>query len=140
MATLQGQSTTNAASVSQAAALAAIEGPDDELETMRRAFDRRRRFMVDALRAIPGVTCVEPKGAFYAFPDISNFLGKREPGGTIVQDDPMLCSYLLEEAKVAVVPGSAFFAPGFIRLSYATSQDNVEKGLARLAQALGKLT
>jgi aspartate aminotransferase len=140
MATLQGQSTTNAASVSQAAALAAIQGPDDELEVMRRAFDQRRRFMVRALRAIPGVTCVEPRGAFYAFPDVSAFVGKRTPGGAIIRDDPGLCTYLIEEAKVAVVPGAAFFAPGFIRLSYATSQDNIEKGLTRLAQALGKLT
>jgi aspartate aminotransferase len=79
MGTLQGQSTTNAAAVSQAAALAAIEGPTDELEKMRLEFDKRRKYMVQALRAIPGVKCVEPKGAFYAFPDLSAFNGRKHP-------------------------------------------------------------
>src|SRR6185503_1576325 len=84
MGTLQGQSTTNAAAVSQAAALAAIEGPTDELETMRVEFDRRRQVMVKALRAIPDVTCVDPQGAFYAFPDLSKFIGKKTPEGKVV--------------------------------------------------------
>ena len=139
MATLQGQSTTNAAAVSQAAAVAALEGPQDELERMRRAFDERRQYMVRALRAMPGVTCVEPHGAFYAFPDVSAFLGRTSPGGRCLDDDVAVCEYLLESAHVAVVPGSAFFAPGFVRLSYATSQANIEKGLERMARALGEL-
>jgi aspartate aminotransferase len=139
MDTLQGQSTTNAAAVSQAAALAAIEGPTDEIEKMRQAFDSRRKYMVQALRAIPGVKCVEPKGAFYAFPDLSAFNGKTTPSGKVIDGDPSLCDYLIEEAKVAVVPGSAFYAPGFVRLSYATSQANIEKGVARMGEALGKL-
>jgi aspartate aminotransferase len=139
MDTLQGQSTTNAAAVSQAAALAAIEGPTDEIEKMRQAFDSRRKYMVQALRAIPGVKCVEPKGAFYAFPDLSAFNGKTTPAGKVIDGDPSLCDYLIEEAKVAVVPGSAFYAPGFVRLSYATSQANIEKGVARMGEALGKL-
>jgi aspartate aminotransferase len=139
MATLQGQSTTNAAAVSQAAALAAIEGPGDELETMRLEFDRRRKFMVKALRAMPGVTCVEPQGAFYAFPDLAACLGRRTPLGRVIEDDLAMCQYLIEDAKIAVVPGSAFFAPGFVRLSYATSQANIEKGLSRMARALAEL-
>jgi aspartate aminotransferase len=139
MDTLQGQSTTNAAAVSQAAALAAIEGSMDEPEKMRQAFDSRRKYMVQALRAIPGVKCVEPKGAFYAFPDLSAFNGKKTPSGKMIDGDPSLCDYLIEEAKVAVVPGSAFYAPGFVRLSYATSQANIEKGVARMGEALGKL-
>lgn len=139
MSTLQGQSTTNAAAPSQAAALAAIEGPNDEVERMRVEFDKRRQFMVKALRAIPGVKCNEPKGAFYAFPDVSAFKGRSTPGGKTLDGDAALCEYLIEEAKVAVVPGSAFFAPGFVRLSYATSQANIEKGIARIADALGKL-
>jgi len=139
MATIQGQSTTNAAAVSQAAALAAIDGPTDELETMRQEFDKRRKYMVQALRAIVGVTCVEPKGAFYAFPDVSAFIGRRTPKGQTIDSDLTLCEYLIEEGKVAVVPGSAFYAPGFIRLSYATSQANIEKGVGRLGEALGKL-
>lgn len=140
MATVQGQSTTNASSVSQAAALAAVTGPDEDLGRMRVEFDRRRRSMLEGLRAIPGVTCVEPKGAFYAFPDLSAFLGRVTPGGRTVADDLALADYLLDEAKVAVVPGSAFFAPGFIRLSYATSQANIEKALGRISTALGKLS
>jgi len=139
MATLQGQSTTHAAAVSQAAALAAIEGPSDDLERMRLAFDERRKFMVRALGAMPGVTCVEPEGAFYAFPDVSAFIGKTSPGGRRIGDDVSLCEYLLEDGQVAVVPGSAFFAPGFVRLSYATAQANIEKGLARMGQALAAL-
>jgi aspartate aminotransferase len=139
MATLQGQSTTNAAAVSQAAALAAIEGPGDELESMRLEFDKRRKFMVGALRAMPGVTCVEPQGAFYAFPDLTAFLGKRSPLGRLIEDDLAMCQYLIEEAKIAVVPGSAFFAPGFVRLSYATAQANIDKGLSRMARALADL-
>jgi aspartate aminotransferase len=139
MATLQGQCTTNAAAVSQAAAFAALEGPGDELETMRLEFDKRRKSMVGALRAMPGVTCVEPKGAFYAFPDLTAFLGKRSPLGRLIEDDLAMGQYLIEEAKIAVVPGSAFFAPGFVRLSYATSQANIDKGLARMARALAEL-
>jgi aspartate aminotransferase len=139
MATLQGQSTTNAAAVSQEAALAAIEGPGDALEAMRLEFDKRRKYMLAALRAMPGVACTEPKGAFYAFPDLSAFLGKRTKQGQLIEDDLDLCQYLIEDARVAVVPGSAFFAPGFVRLSYATAQANIEKGLARMAQALAQL-
>jgi aspartate aminotransferase len=139
MATLQGQSTTNAATVSQHAALAALEGPTDDLEKMRQEFDKRRRYMVGALRAIPGVKCVEPRGAFYAFPDVSAFVGRKTPQGQRLDSDLALCEYLIEDARVAVVPGSAFYAPGFVRLSYATSQANIEKGIARMGEALGKL-
>ena len=139
MGTLQGQSTTNAAAVSQAAALAAIEGPSDELERMRLEFDKRRRYMVRALRSIPGVTCVEPKGAFYVFPDLSAFNGRKTPAGKVIDGDPALCEFLIEEAKVAVVPGTSFYAPGYVRLSYATSQANIEKGVARMGEALSKL-
>jgi len=139
MATLQGQSTTHAAAVAQAAALAAIEGPTDALEMMRGEFDKRRKVMVARLREIPGVTCVEPKGAFYAFPDLSAFIGRKTPEGKKIENDVQLCEWLIEAAKVAVVMGSAFGAPGFVRLSYATSQANIEKGIARIGEALGKL-
>jgi aspartate aminotransferase len=139
MATLQGQSTTNAAAVSQAAAVAALEGPTEELERMRLEFDKRRQYMLKTLRSMPGVTCVEPKGAFYAFPDMNALVGKRTPSGKLIDGDPALCEYLIEEAKVAAVPGSAFYAPGYIRLSYATSQANIEKGLGRIGEALAKL-
>jgi len=140
MATLQGQSTTHAASVAQAAALAAIEGPTTDLEMMRQEFDKRRKAMVKGLREIPGVKCVEPKGAFYAFPDLNAFIGKKTPEGKKIENDGQLCEYLIESARVAVVPGSAFGAPGFVRLSYATSMKNVEEGVKRMAEALPKLT
>jgi aspartate aminotransferase len=140
MATLQGQSTTHAATVAQAAALAAIEGPTDELEKMRVEFDKRRKTMVARLREIPGVTCVEPKGAFYAFPDLSAFIGRKTPEGKKIENDVQLCEWLIEAARVAVVMGSAFGAPGFVRLSYATSMKNVEEGVRRMAEALPKLT
>jgi aspartate aminotransferase len=139
MSTIQGQSTTNAAAVSQAAALAAITGPQDEVERMRLEFDRRRQYMVRALRAIPGVSCVEPRGAFYAFPDLSAFVGKKAPDGRVMTDDLVLSDYLISDAKVAVVPGTAFYAPGFVRLSYATSQANIEKGVSRIGAALARL-
>jgi len=139
MATLQGQSVTNAAAVSQAAALAAVEGPVDELDRMRVEFNRRRLSMVRGLRAIPGVLCVEPKGAFYAFPDVSSFLGRRAPDGQRIDDDVALCEYLLEQGRVGLVPGSSFGAPGYVRLSYATSMANVDKGVARMAEALAAL-
>jgi aspartate aminotransferase len=139
MSTLQGQSTTNATAVSQAAALAAVTGPEVDLERMRQEFDRRRRIMVDRLRAIPGVACTEPKGAFYAFPDVTAFIGRRTAAGKAIADDAALSDYLLDEARVAVVPGSAFFAPGFIRLSYATSQANIDQALLRITAALAKL-
>ena len=140
MATLQGQSTTHAAAVAQAAAQAAIEGPTDELEKMRVEFDKRRKVMVARLREIPGVKCVEPKGAFYAFPDLSAFVGRKTPEGKLIDNDLALCEHLIEAAKVAVVPGSAFHAPGYVRLSYATSMKNVEEGIRRMAEALPRLT
>jgi aspartate aminotransferase len=140
MATLQGQSTSNAAAVAQAAALAAISGPQDCIEPMRREFERRRNVMVERLRAMPGVKCHQPEGAFYAFPDLRAFVGRAAPGGgREVGGDLALCEYLLEAGKVAVVPGSGFGAPGFVRLSYATSMDNVERGLERMGKALAEL-
>jgi aspartate aminotransferase len=139
MAKVQGQSTSNPTHVAQIAALAAITGPQDCVETMRRAFDERRVEMVKLLRAIPGVECREPKGAFYAFPDVSAFVGKKSPEGSILDDDVQLCDWLVEVGKVAVVPGSGFGAPGFVRLSYACSMANIEDGVGRLAKALGSL-
>ena len=140
MATIQGQSTTHAASVAQAASIAALEGPTEELEKMRQEFDKRRKVMVSRLREIPGVKCVEPKGAFYAFPDLSAFIGKKTPEGKKLENDVQLCEWLLEAAKVAVVMGSAFGAPGFVRLSYATSMKNIEEGVRRMAEWLPKLS
>ncbi len=136
MATLQGQSTSNPTSIAQAAGVAALEGPEEPIEEMRREFDRRRQVMVKKLRAIPGVKCYEPRGAFYCFPDVSAYLDRRPKGGELIGDDVRLSEYLLDVARVAVVPGSGFGAPGFVRLSYATSMENITKGLDRMADAL----
>jgi aspartate aminotransferase len=140
MAKIQGQSTSNPAHVAQVATHAALTGPQDCVETMRKAFDERRVKMVELLRAIPGVSCREPKGAFYAFPDVSAYVGKRTPEGSILDDDVQLCDWLVEVGKVAVVPGSGFGAPGHVRLSYATSMANIQDGVKRLGAALGTLT
>jgi len=140
MTKIQGQSTSNATHASQIATLAALTGPQDCVATMRAAFDERRQAMVKLLRAIPGVTCREPKGAFYAFPDVSSFVGKKSPEGSILDDDVQLCDWLVEVGKVAVVPGSGFGAPGYVRLSYACSMAQIEDGVGRLAKALGTLS
>ena len=140
MATIQGQSTSNPSHVAQVAALAALTGSQDCVETMRKAFDERRVAMVELLRQIPGVTCREPKGAFYAFPDVSSYVGKRTPEGSILDDDVQLCDWLVEVGKVAVVPGSGFGAPGHVRLSYACSMENIREGVKRLAAACATLT
>jgi aspartate aminotransferase len=140
MAKIQGQSTSNPTHISQIATIAALTGPQDCVATMRKAFDERRIEMVKLLRAIPGVTCREPKGAFYAFPDVSAYVGRKSPEGSVLDDDVQLCDWLVEVGKVAVVPGSGFGAPGFVRLSYACSMQNIQDGVGRLAKALGTLS
>jgi aspartate aminotransferase len=139
MSKLQGQSTSNASHISQVAAIAALTGPREPVETMRKAFDERRQAMVSGLNALPGVKCREPMGAFYAFPDVSAHVGKRAPDGSTIEDDVALAGYLVEAGKVALVPGSGFGAPGFARLSYATSMDNIMAGLERIRVALQAL-
>jgi aspartate aminotransferase len=140
MAKIQGQSTSNPTHASQIATLAALTGPQACVGEMRKAFDQRRVAMVKLLRAIPGVSCREPKGAFYAFPDVSAYVGKTTPDGVTLGDDVQLCDWLVDAGKVAVVPGSGFGAAGFVRLSYACSMQNIETGLARLAASLGQLS
>ncbi|HTC81702.1 MAG TPA: pyridoxal phosphate-dependent aminotransferase [Acidimicrobiia bacterium] len=133
---LQSHTTSNVSNLSQAAALAALTGSLDFTATMRAAFDGRRRKMHELLAAIPGVTCVEPEGAFYAFPSFEGVLG-RDIGGRRPQTTLELAEVLLEEAAVAIVPGEAFGAPGYARLSYALGDDELVEGLTRLAEALG---
>jgi aspartate aminotransferase len=135
MATIQGQETSNAASMCQAAALAAIEGPKEFLAGWREQYANRRDAMVAGLNRIPGVTCRMPRGAFYALPDVRGICARMGGDAT----DQRVATYLLEEGRVATVPGSAFGAPGYIRLSYATSMAEIEKGLAQMADALAKL-
>jgi aspartate aminotransferase len=140
MAKIQGQSTSNPAHIAQIAAVAALTGPQDCVAEMRAAFDERRIAIVKLLRAIPGVSCREPMGAFYAFPDVSAYVGKKSPEGHMLDDDVALCDWLVEIGKVAVVPGSGFGAPGFVRLSYACSMKDIENGIGRLGKALAQLS
>ena len=134
-ATLQSQSTSNVNNVAQAAALEALTGPQDAVATMHTAFDRRRRLAVELLRSIPGVRVAEPEGAFYVFPDFSDVLG-REIGGVQVDTTLDLAGVLLDQAKVALVPGEAFGAPGSARISYALGDEDLEDGLTRIRQSL----
>jgi aspartate aminotransferase len=139
MCVIQGQSTTNASHIAQIAALAALTGPQECVAEMRDQFDARRREMVRRLRAIPGVSIDEPLGAFYCFPDLGAYVGRRTPDGAPLADDVALCNYLVEQGRVAIVPGSGFGAPGFARLSYACSMDDIVTGLDRMSAALTAL-
>ncbi len=134
---LQSHATSNVGNVAQAAALAAVSGDLLAVAEMRAAFDRRRRRMLELLRAIPGVTCVEPQGAFYAFPSLQGVLG-RELRGRRPTTTLELAELILEEAKVAIVPGEAFGAPGYARLSYALGDDDLVEGVTRIAKLLAE--
>jgi aspartate aminotransferase len=138
MANIQSQSTSNPASISQKAALEALRGPQDFIQTMNIEFDKRRKFMVERLNKIPGVSCLMPVGAFYAFPNIAKLFG-RSVNGRPIKNSADLAGYLLEEAKVALVSGDAFGADAYIRLSYATSMENIRKGLDRIEKAVSQL-
>ena len=123
----------NPCSISQHAALAAYERfPTEVISKMKAAFVKRRDFMVESLNAIQGFTCLKPEGAFYAFPNISGCFGKKSPAGNPITDSVSFCEYLLAEAKVACVPGAGFGSDNYMRLSYATSDANIEKGLAKI--------
>ncbi|MEW6414379.1 MAG: pyridoxal phosphate-dependent aminotransferase [Pseudomonadota bacterium] len=137
MTNVQSQSTSNPTSISQVAAEAALNGDQGCITPMLDAFKARHRFVVDALNAIPGFHCVDSGGAFYAFPDVRPAIQNLLMRDVIEQGtDIAFSEYLLESADVAVVPGSAFGAEGYIRLSFATSQANLEKALKRIAQAM----
>ncbi len=135
MTKIQSQSTSNPTSISLKATTEALNGPKEEMEKMRQEFEKRRNYIVEKLNSINGIKCVKPNGAFYVFPNISGLLGKKYKNKAI-NTDIELCEYLLDNAKIAVVPGSAFGLPGYIRLSYATSMENIIKGIARLAKAV----
>ena len=135
---IQGQSTSNPTSISQAASVEALQGDQKAVADMAVEFEKRREYIVERLNNIEGVRCLDPQGAFYVFPNISAYFAKSYSGGKI-EDSADLTTYLLEEAKVAVVPGGAFGADEHIRLSYATSMDNIKKGLDRIEEALKAL-
>lgn len=135
MVAIQGQSTSGASSISQAAALAALTGPQDHLETRNTGFRRRRDFAVTALNSIAGITCPEPQGAFYVFPSCEGMFGKRTPDGQVITSDADFCGYILQTGLVALVPGRAFGLPGHFRLSYAYAMEELREGIARIAAA-----
>jgi aspartate/methionine/tyrosine aminotransferase len=132
---LQSHATSNVSNVAQAAALAAVSGGLEDAEMMREAFDRRRQTIHKLLNDIPGVTCIEPEGAFYAFPSFKEFLG-RNVAGTAVGSTDELAEVILDKARVAIVPGEGFGAPGYARLSYALSDEDLTEGVERLADLL----
>lgn len=143
MSKIQDQSTSNPTSIAQAGGVEALNGPQDAVETMRLAFQERRDVIVPALNNIPGIHCLNPQGAFYVFPNVSALYGKSwTPEGdaprTIGGSDDF-AAYLLEKYEVAVIPGSGFGTDGNIRLSYATSMDNINRGIARIAEAVQAL-
>jgi aspartate/methionine/tyrosine aminotransferase len=134
-ANLQSHATANVANVSLAAALAAVSGDLAAVAEMRAAFDRRGTTMHELLSAIPGVECVAPEGAFYCFPSFEGVLG-RTIAGRAPATSLDLCELLLEEAGVAIVPGEAFGAPGYARLSFALGDDDLVEGVQRIAKLL----
>jgi aspartate aminotransferase len=135
MATLQGQMTSNPSSIAQAAAVAALAGPQEAVSPMIQEFGRRRDFVVQRLRAMPRLRCTLPQGAFYAFPNVSAYVAPH----TALQTSDDLAAYLIDTAHVAVVGGTDFGSPHHVRVSYATSMQNLERGLDRLEAALRKL-
>lgn len=137
-AKIQSQSTSNATSIAQAAALEAMRGPQEEIAPMVREFHNRRNVIVDKLNAVDGIHCLKPAGAFYVFPNITALFGKTANGKRLGSPCDV-ADYLLEEAKVAVVPGEDFGSNEHIRFSYATSLEDIEKGCARIRDAVSKL-
>jgi len=131
---IQSHSTSNPSSISQAAALEALGGGDDEVQRMWEAYRDRRAWLIPAINGIDGLCCAHPDGAFYIFPDVSAFFGR---GG--VRDSQTLTNYLLDEAQVAVIPGSAFGSDDHVRISYATSMERLQEGVRRIESALKKL-
>jgi len=139
MAKLQSQSTSSPSSISQAAALAALEGPEDFLAERNKKFKIRRNMVVEQLNKCNGIHCLLPTGAFYVYPSCVGVIGKQTPSGQIIHNSIDFSSYLLEEAGVAVVPGSAFGADPFFRISYATSNSVLEEACNRIKKACDQL-
>lgn len=139
MGRVQAHETSNPCTVSQVAALAALSGDQTTVAEMRERFDARRRLMFDRVSRLPGWTCPEPQGAFYVFPRVDGTFGRRSPGGRWLQGSLDLALALMEEAHVATVPGVAFGEDACLRLSYATARAQIDEGLRRIAEWLGRL-
>ncbi|RCK72400.1 MAG: Aspartate aminotransferase [Ignavibacteriae bacterium] len=138
MSRIQSHSTSNASSVSQYASLEAFAGPQHEVSRMLAEFQKRRNYVLNKLQTIPNLSCAKPDGAFYVFPNVSSYYNK-EYEGTVIRNSYGMAYYLLKYANVAVVPGDAFGSDQFIRISYATSMENLEKGMNRIVEAFSKL-
>lgn len=134
----QSQNTSNPTSIAQKAAVEALNGPQESVEMMRREFQKRRDVITDRLNAIPGVTCLKPQGAFYVFPNVASYYS-RSFGGKTITNSAEMATYLLDESNVALVPGADFGHDDHIRISYATSMGQIEKGLERIREALLRL-
>ena len=132
MAKIQSQSTTNPSSISQAAAVEALNGKQDFIVERSKSFQQRRDFVLNELKSIKGISCLKPEGAFYVFPSCSNLLGKKDPNGKFLKTDDDFVESLLENQGIAVVQGSAFGLSGFFRISYATSMDNLKKAMKKM--------
>ena len=131
---IQSHATSNPSSIAQWAAIEALSGDESEAMKMHEAYRERRAWLVPALNAIDGFCCADPDGAFYVFPDIRAFFGKRG-----IHDSQSFANFLLDEARVAVVPGGAFGADEFVRISYATSMERIREGIARISEAVSRL-
>lgn len=136
---LQSQSTSGACSIAQAAAIAALKGSKDFLKDFKASFEERRNFVVDSLNTIPGISCLKPNGAFYVYPSCQGIIGKTTPKGLVLKTDNDVAAYFLEEAKVAVVPGSAFGFSPYFRISYATSKNFLEAACLRIKESVQRL-
>ena len=139
MAVVQSQSTSCPSSISQAAAVDALTGPQDFLKERTASFQRRRDLVVSRLNAIDGLDCRTPEGAFYTFSGCAGMLGKTTPAGKRIETDTDFCAYLLDDAHVAVVPGSAFGLSPFFRISYATSEAELREAMERISAACTRL-
>ena len=135
MSNFLSHSTGAPSSISQKAAVAALDGPQGEVETMRQAFEKRRNYIVDRINAIDGVSCIKPEGAFYVMMSVEKLIG-RTLHGQLIENSDDFCSAFLQHGLVATVPGSGFGAPNYVRWSYATSMENIRKGMDRLEDFL----
>jgi len=140
MGEIQGHSTSNASSISQAAAAAALTGPQEFMTKQRAVFQERRNMVVDLLNAISGITCAKPEGAFYVYPSCAGILGRKTPDGKVIASDDDFATYLLESEGVAVVPGSGFGHSPYFRISYATSTEALKEACARIKRGCDKLS
>jgi aspartate aminotransferase len=136
--TVQSHSTSNASSIAQYAALKALTGPSNEIEMMRQEFEKRRNYIIERLNNIKDISCVKPNGAFYAFPNVKSYVRIRL-NNTLIKNDYDLALYLMDEAKVSLMPGSAFGLENYIRISYATSIKKIEEGMNRIEKTLKNL-